>query len=80
MKKEICQIFKKKLLKITIQTNMKTMDFLDVTLDLNSRSYTPFNKPKNTPLYINVLSNHPPGVKKNIAQGIQKIISKNSSN
>ena len=51
-----------------------------MTLDLSNRTYKPFNKPNNTPLYINVLSNHPPGVRKNIPLAIQKRISKNSSN
>ena len=66
--------------KITIQKNMKTFDVLDVTLDINSRICKPFNNPNNTPHYINVLSNHPPSVKKNIPWPYKTIISKNSSN
>ena len=57
MKKEICNIFQRNGLKITIKTNMKTIDFLDVTLDLRTNTFKPFNKPNNTPLYINVKSN-----------------------
>ena len=65
---------------ITIKTNMKTIDFLDVTLDLRTNTFKPFNKPNNTPLYINVKSNHPPSLRRNIPLAIEKRISKNSSN
>ena len=40
------EVFKSNGLKITIETNKKTINFLDVTLDLPSGSYKPFMKPK----------------------------------
>ena len=49
-------------LSITIQTNQKIVNYLDVTFDLNNGSYKPYRKPDNTPLYINVQSNHPPPI------------------
>ena len=79
VKKEICKIFQNQDLKITIVTNIKVVDFLDVTLDLNTRTHKPYNKPNNTPLYINMMSNHPPCVLKNIPLAVQKRLSKNSS-
>ena len=48
-KKDICKIFQNQDLKITIFTNIKVVDFLDVTLDLNTRKHKPYNKPTNTP-------------------------------
>ena len=58
---------------------MKTIDFLDVTLDLNSRTYKTFNKPNNTPLYVHKQSSHPPNVTKNIPLAVNQRISSNSS-
>ena len=46
-KQEVCEIFKSNGLKITIEANKKTINFLDVTLDLTSGSYKPFMKPNN---------------------------------
>ena len=80
MKKDICKIFQSFGLQITIETNIKVVNFLDVTLDLNTHTHRPYNKPNNTPLYINVKSNHPPCVLKNIPLAVQKLISKNSAN
>ena len=39
IKKKICKVFSFYGLKITIEANKKTIDFLDVTLDLNKGSY-----------------------------------------
>ena len=58
-KKHFCDI---STLSITIQTNQKIVNYLDVTFDLNNGSYKPYRKPDNTPLYINVQSNHPPPI------------------
>ena len=49
-------------LKVTIMTNLKTINFLHVTFNLCTRKYQPHNKPSNTPTYINVTSNHPPNI------------------
>ena len=60
IKKEICSIFTRNDLKITIDANKATVDFLDITLNLTNRTYKPFMKPGNTPLYVHSQSNHPP--------------------
>lgn len=39
-------------LKITVQTNLKTVNFLDVTLNMNTSEYQPYRKPNNEPIYI----------------------------
>ena len=49
-------------LKITVQSNLKVVDYLDVTLILTAGKYYPYGKPDNNPLYINANSNHPPSV------------------
>ena len=59
-KQEVSEIFKANGLKITIEANKKTINFLDVTLDLSSGSYKPFMKPNNKILYVHQESNHPP--------------------
>ena len=41
IKKEISKIFKEKQLSITIQLNVKVVNYFDVTLDLNAGLYKP---------------------------------------
>ena len=61
-------------LSITCKTNLKAVNFLDVTLNLTTGKYQPYNKPDNNPLYINILSNHPPNIIKNLPGNISKRI------
>ena len=49
-------------LNIVCETNLKIVKVLDVTLDLTTGKYNPYNKPGNIPLYINVKSNQPPNI------------------
>ena len=74
-KKRICKIFKSEGLDITIEANLKTTDFLDVELDLNTGTHKPFIKPNNTILYVNVNSSHPHSVIKNSSLAVQKRLS-----
>ncbi len=80
IKKEICKVFTNNSLKITIEANMKTVDFLDITMDLSSGTHKPFMKPNNIPLYVHKESNHPPSIIKNIPESINKRLSTISSN
>ena len=70
VKKDLCNIFGKHGLKITIEANKKVVNFLDVTLNLSSGKHMPYNKPNNIPLYVNKKSNHPPRIIDNIPQSI----------
>ena len=79
-KKEICRIFKELKLSITIEVNVKVVNFLDMTLDLNEGIYKPYMKPGNTPLYIHRKSNHPPSITKNIPSAINRRLSNISMN
>ena len=80
IKKEICKIFSSNDLKITIEANKKTIDFLDITMDLRAEIYKPYMKPNNTPLYVHKDSNHPPNIIKNIPESINKRLSSISCN
>ena len=61
-------------LSITCKTNLKAVNFLDVTLYLTTVKYQPYSKPDNNPLYINVFSNHTPNIIKNLPSNTYKRI------
>ena len=69
-KKEICNIFKSNNLSITIEVNLKIVNFLDITLDLNTGIYKPYMKPNDNPTYIHTKSNHPPAIIKNVSEAV----------
>ena len=79
-RKKLTKAFKELDLKITIQTSLKTTNFLDFTLNLNNNTYKPYRKPNDKPLYINTNSNHPQTILKHIPDAINKRISNLSSN
>ena len=62
-------------LDITIDANLKCVNFLDVTFNLNNHTYRPYMKPNETPLYIHSQSNHPPSIVKNIGPSVNKRLS-----
>ena len=67
--KAIVKVFKGCGLSITIHCNLlKTVDFLDVTFDLDNNVYKPFRQENNKPVYINKHSNHPPSILKQLAK------------
>ena len=75
----MCATFRKFNLEITIEANKKSVQFLDVELNLETNSYKPYLKPGDVPLYVNARSNHPPSVLKNIPEGINRRLSNLSS-
>ena len=80
IRKDVIKIFKEEFNhNITSETNLKILNFLDVTLSLSTGQYQPYNKPDNDPLYIDVNSNHPPNIIKNLPDSISKCINKLSS-
>jgi hypothetical protein len=80
LKQNIVKIFADQDLGITIEINLKRVNFLDVTLDLESGLYKPYRKPGDRPLYVTAHSNHPPLILKNLPLGIERRLSDNSSN
>ena len=80
VRKDLTELFKKYQLNLDIKCNLKTVDYLDKSFDLNTGIYKPFSKPNNKPLYINASSNHPPPVLKQIPKSASKRITANSCN
>ena len=76
IKKKFIKIFNEHFdFSITCETNSKSVNFLDVTLNLTIGKYQPYNKPDHNPLYINILSNHLPNIIKSLPGNISKRIS-----
>ena len=80
IRKSIQAIFRENELKITIQCNLKIVDYLDVTFNLTDSSYRPFNKTNNEINYIHKQSNHPPSIIKQLPLSVERRLSKLSSN
>ena len=79
LRKKVVQIFKKCGLQVTIDANIKTTNFLDVTLSLENNSFKPFRKENDKPQYISKHSNHPPNIKKELPEMVKKRLSELSS-
>ena len=79
MRKNIIKIFKDVQFKTEIQTNLKIVDFFDVTFNLENGTYPPYKNPSDSLLYINTSSIHPPQVIKQLPTSINKRLNKNSS-
>ena len=79
-RKQIIQIFKSCGLNITVKTNIKTADFLDVRLDLVNNTYQPYRKPNSETVYINKHSNHLPNILKELPKAVNKRITDISCN
>ena len=58
----------------------KVIDFLDVTFNFKDGTYKPYQNPDNKISYINVQSNHPPNIIKQLPKTIEQRLSNNSSN
>ena len=80
MKKTMVKVFKECGLSITINCNLKTVNFLDVMFDLTNDIYKPYQKANDNPLYINKNSNHPQCILKQLPVSIEKRLSETSSN
>ena len=80
MRKKIIGLFKEEGLTITIDTILIKTDFLDVTFNLSTGKFFPFRKPNNVPLYINVKSNHPSTIIKDLPKMINERLSELSCN
>ena len=76
----IIKLFKEIGFKIVIETNLKIVNFLDVTFNLTNNTYRPYRKPNYKLLYIHTSSNHPPQIIKHLPDLIEERLSNNSSN
>ena len=52
IKKELIKIFQTHGLKLKIKCKLKSVDYLDITFDLNTEYYRPYRKPNNDTRYI----------------------------
>ena len=75
IKKKITKIFKDEGLNITVEANIDIVNFLDVTLNIKTQKCSPYQKPNNTPQYINKKSNHPPQIIKELPRMIERRLS-----
>jgi len=78
--KKLSQIYASYGLKLEVKTNLSVVDYLDITLDLNTGLYAPYMKPNDVKNYVHKMSNHPPAVIKNIPKNINDRLCKLSSN
>ena len=65
-------MFKNKGLDTIINCNMKIVNYLDVTLNLNNGSYSPYKKPNEEANYIHINSDHHPSILKQLPMSIGK--------
>ena len=80
MRKNIIALFNEEGLIITVDTNLIETDFLGVTFNRATGKFFPFRKPNSVPLYINVKTNHPSTIIKDIPKMINKRLSELSCN
>ena len=78
--REFHQLFKENALSLEIQGNLKTVNYLDITLDLNTGTYKSYRKPNDEILYIHPKSNHPANVLKQLPISIETRLSNLSIN
>ena len=78
-RKELHKAFEQFGLKITAESNLHVVNFLDATFDPSTGKYKPYRKPNDDPLYINKHSNHPPSILRQLPTSINKRISTLSS-
>ena len=80
IKKQLQKVFKNNGLDVVIECNMKIVNYLDITFNLNDGTYRPYQKPDNLIQYIHVESNDPPNIIKPFPKTIRKCLSQLSCN
>ena len=81
LRQQITELFNGHKLGITTETNLKVVNYLDVTMSLSDGTYKPIRKSNNKiPVYIHKDSNHAPSVKRGLTRMISNRISDLSSN
>ena len=79
MKKKLQRLFKEYDLEITAESNLKFVNYLDVTSNLKDGTFRPYHKPDDQIQYIHTESNHPPNIIKHIPASIETRLSNLSS-
>ena len=78
LKKDITKIFQIHGLSMIIETNLIQTDILDVTFKLETKKFWPYRKTGDQPLYINMRSNYPSYIKKQLPKMVESRLSRNS--
>lgn len=78
-KKKLIKLFEKWGLKIEIETNKTRIQYLDVDMNSEERTFGPYQKPNNRLIYVNKRSNHSQKTLKHIPQTIEKRLNTISS-
>ena len=79
IKKKVQKLFSEMGLKITVDTHISEVEFLDLWLDIKRKCFKPYRKNNNIPSYIHFDSNHPTSIKKHLPNMISARISSLSS-
>ena len=61
------------------ESNLRIVNYQDVTLNLKNGSFKPYHKPDHIIQYINKESNHLPSIIEHLPESIEKRLSNNSS-
>ena len=80
IRNDIIKIFRQIGFKIDIRTNLKEVDFLDVTFSLQKETYRPYKKENKKLFHISTSSNHPRTIIKQIPASVSRRLSDNSAN
>ena len=73
---KIIRTFKWLVLRIEIASNLKIVDFLDVTFNLNNCIFKSFSKNNSIPTYVNIESNHPRSLLEQIPNAVNQRINR----
>ena len=79
IKKNLQKTFKDFGLEIVVESNLRIVNYLDVTLNLKNGSFEPCHKQDDIIQYINKESSHPPSIIKHLPASIEKRLSNSSS-
>lgn len=80
IRKEVINVFKDINFQIDIETSLKSVNFLDITLDLSNNSYRPYKKPNDNLMYVHTSSNHPRQIINQLPKSINERLQNHSSN
>ena len=80
IRKKLSKIIKELGFGVELSGNVKIVNFLDVTFNLNQSTVEPFIKQNGEPIYVNAKSNHPASIIKQIPKSINSRLNRNSSN
>ena len=72
-------MFKQKGLQIITECNLKAVNYLDVTFNLNDGSYRLYRKPNDETHYIHIQSDHPSSITKQLPRSSEKRLSQLSA-